>query len=184
MPGIMFALIALPTMAAEHGAPHGSPFGWPFIFSVLNFTVLVIVLYFVMKTPMQEFFRKRATDTRLEMDKAKKYYDEAERKFKDIEARLAASEAEAKQLLETLRQEGESEKRHILSQAQDLADKIHLDSERIIKQEVKRAQETLKAETASLAAELAGKTMAATLTPEDQIAMGKEFIARVSGAKG
>lgn len=177
-------LLALSTQALAAHGEHESPFGWAFIFSIINFTILAFILYFVMKKPMQEFFRKRSTDTRVEMEKAKKYYDEASRKFEEIEARLAESETEAKKLLETLRQEGESEKRHALQQAQDLADKIHLDSERIIAQELKKAQEQLKSETASLAAELAGKTVAASLSSEDQAALGKEFIARVSGAKG
>ena len=65
---------------------------------------------FILKSSAQEFFRKRSTDTRLEVDKARKYYDDATKRFQDIDERLRQSDVEAKKLLESLRLEGALER--------------------------------------------------------------------------
>lgn len=178
------ALAAMIPLSAYASEGHGeSPFGWPFIFSVINFTILVIVLYFVMKGPAKEFFRKRATTTKLEMDRAKKYYDEANLKYKEIDERLNQADIESRKLLESLKSEGEAEKRVIIEHADKLAAKIREDSQRIISQELKRAQEALKLETVNLATDLAAKHVGTMLSNDDQVALGQEFISQIESGK-
>lgn len=174
-----FAFPVLAETAGHHGAAHGSPFGKPFLYSLINFTILLIVLFIALRKPAAEFFRKRSTNTHLEMDKAKKYYDEAFHKYKEIDSKLKHADEEGRKLLDSLKRDGELEKHQILSHAQEVSQKIKMDSEKIVQQELRRAQEILKAETVNLAAELASRHLESSITPEDQKALAGEFIQEV-----
>ena len=177
-----FLTTALPVLAEtaeHHGAAHGSPFGKAFLYTLINFTILLVVLFVALRKPATEFFRKRSTNTRLEMDKAKKYYDEAFRKYQEIESKLKHADEEGRKLLDSLKRDGELEKNQILSHAQNVSQKIKIDSEKIVQQELKRAQEILKTETVNLAAELASRHLESSVTPEDQKALAGEFIQEV-----
>jgi F-type H+-transporting ATPase subunit b len=144
---------------------------------------LTLALYLVLKKPAREFFRKRSTHTRLEMEKAKKYYNEAEHKYKDLDVRLKLADTEARKLIDSLKHEGELEKRHIITHAQELAKKIQIDSTKIVQQEVKKAQEILKAETVNLAADLASKHIQTNITAADQTALSGEFVTEMEKFK-
>lgn len=177
------ALPVLAETAGHHGAEHGSPFGKPFLYSLTNFTILLIVLFVALRKPITEFFRKRSTDTRLEIEKAKKFYDEASHKYQDIDAKLKHADEEGRKLLDSLKRDGELEKHQILRHAREVAQKIKMDSEKIVQQELRRAQEILKAETVNLAAELASRQLESSVTAEDQKTLAGEFIQEVQKLK-
>lgn len=154
-----------------------------FIYSVVNFTILVLALYFLLKKPSREFFRKRSTTTRVDIDRARKFYDEAAARYQEIDEKLKNADSEAQQLLNTIRHDGELEKQRILLHAREAAQRIKYDSERIIAQEVKKAKQALKSETTALAMELAAQKIKSGLSVEDQKALSGEFLEEVKHLK-
>lgn len=150
-----------------------------FYFTVANFIIMIILLYFVLRHSVQAFFRNRATNTRLKMDKVKKIYNETYRKYEEIEAKLKNADIEGKKLLEALKHEGELEKQRLIRKAREAAHQIKFEAERVVKQELTRAKEALRQETTCLAASLAKTRLVELLTAEDQKQLGEEFLANL-----
>lgn len=150
-----------------------------FYFSVFNFLILSGILFFVLRKTARAFFRKRSTNTKLEIEKAKKFYDEAYRKLEEVEAKLNNVDVEGRKLLGELKQEGHLEKQRMLMQAKDLSLKIKNDTERTVKQEVLKAKEMLKKETSELVAELATEEIKKNITTEDQKSLSQEFLSEI-----
>ncbi len=160
----------------EHHVAEVMHFDRAFWYSVINFLALVLVLYIMLRKSVTDFFRKRSTTTRLEMEKSRKFYEESRTRYQEMTSKLDQASIEGKKLLDSIKRDGESEKQQMLESAKAFASKIKEDSEKIVQQELKRAQEALRAETANLAAELATKQIRDSITAADQTHLTNEFI--------
>ena len=147
-----------------------------FWYSVFNFSVLAFILYFFLKKPAKDFFRSRSTLIAVDVQNTKKMYDDAYRKYEEIEAKLKNADVEGKKLLQSLKEEAESEKKHMLQVANEFSEKMEKDTQRIIGNEVKRAVSRLKKETVNLATQLAASELESQLDAEKQKQIGKDFI--------
>lgn len=179
---IYIVMLAAPVLASSggHGATHMDK---SFYYTLVNFGIMVVLLYFVLRRGIRAFFRTRATNTRLEMDKVKKLYNEAYRKYEEIEAKLKNADLDGKKLLDTLKHEGEMEKQRLIRKAREMAVQIKSDAERVIKQEVLKARESLKQETAELATRLALSKIENTISGEDQKQFSMEFLQQLQNPR-
>lgn len=180
----VLALLANGLSEASSSA-HASPakMTTDFYFTVANFLTMILVLYFVLRKSIQSFFRARATNTKLEMEKIKKIYNEAYRKYEEVESRLKNADLDGKKLLDSLKHEGELEKQRIIRKARETSHQIKFDAERVIKQELLKAKEGLRLETAELATRLATQKIQQTLTSADQDQLSTEFLENLSSIK-
>lgn len=170
-------LVSSVVFASVHGAAEKPHFDKMFFYSVINFSALLLVLFFLLKKPMQAFFQKRSADTRAQMEKTKKFYDDAEKRYQAITTQLSQASREAQNLIDSLKKDGELEKQRLVAHAKDYANKIKEDAATIVQQELKRAQETLRVETVNLATELATRHVKDTMTSDDHHSLNDEFIA-------
>lgn len=188
-PALFLFFSALASLTSEFsvasGGAHASPsqMTTDFYFTVANFITMILLLYFVLRKSVQSFFRSRATNTKLEMEKIKKIYNEAYRKYEEVESRLKNADLDGKKLLDSLRHEGELEKQRIIRKARETAHQIKFDSERVIKQELLKAKEALRLETAELTTQLAKQKILQTLTASDQDQLSTEFLENLSSIK-
>lgn len=180
---ILFWLMTVPVWASgsEHGHGVAGP-GKAFLYAVVNFVLLLLALYFLLKKQAVTFFRDRALTTRMTMDKAQKVYAETQQRLTEIEGRLKNADQEGKNLIQAVKNESEAERQNILKSARDVAERLQNDTQRIAEQEVRRAKEMLKVEAVRVAMELAGQEVKNQLTPEKQKHLSGEFVTLIQKA--
>lgn len=170
----MAVLLASPAFAAG-----GKGMGLSFLWVVINFAILVVGFYFLLRKQAVEFFQSRSLNTKKAVDEAKRFYEESHRKFEEIECRLKNSDVEGKKLIEEIKTQAENEKQRIVTEARNMATKLNADAKKLADQELLRAKNQLQAEAVELAAELAAQKIKASLTDSDQTRLGNDFIQTV-----
>lgn len=166
-----------PLYAAQaHGA--GGP-GINFIYAVINFLILLVILYYFLRRPAREFFCTRSVSTKMAVETAKKHYQESYRRLEEIEARLKNVDVEGKELIHRIKKEAELEKQKLIALARDMAEKIKSDARRIAEQEVKKARQSLRAQASQLVIQLAEEAIAREITPEAHLRLSDDFLAAV-----
>jgi len=150
-----------------------------FLYGVINFVLLIFLIVYFLKKPAKEYFSSRSLKTKMAVENSKKLYDDAYRRFEEIEAKFNNADVEGKKLIASVRQQADQEKKRIVIQAKETAEKIKRDAERIASQEVVKAKQELKSEAVDLAREIAAQKIKEQITPDIQVRLGKEFISQI-----
>lgn len=180
---LIISLFFVVASAWSAGGGHGaSGPGREFVFVLINFALLLMVLYFALRRPAKEFFAARALKIQQHIDESKNLHDEAYRALEEIECKLKNVDVEGKEFLATVKDQAEQEKQSIIAQARDMAEKLKSDTDRKIQGELLRAKMELKAEAAQLASQLAAKEIKDNISADDQVRLGAEFIKRIKTA--
>ena len=177
----LLTLAASPVWAAEeggHGEHEGIPVK-PLIYAGINFVVLIFILGYFLRKPMKEFFASRAALIRKDIGDSEARKDQAEKKYKEYETRLAQIEKEMGTLVAQLKQDGQLEKERLVETAKFQIESLQQTSKRIMGAELRRAKEELKKETATLAAQLAEDLLRQNITPEDQKRLVKSYLEKM-----
>lgn len=136
-------LAASPALAATEA--HGFSFTVEG-FYIIDFVILVVLLWAVTKGPIKTFFLKRHNAVADEMQAATRLREEAEAKLAELDKVLSGLEGEIAQVREQFRADGEREKARILAQAGTESDKIRENAKKALEQEMAKLREQLEAE--------------------------------------
>lgn len=183
--GILFlflTLAAAPLVASEAGGHEAQ--GIPVkavLFAGINFVILLLILGYFLRKPVKDFFASRAVLIGKDIEESEALKNQAEKKYRDYESRLARIEAEMNGLIAQLKQDGELEKTRLIQAAQDQIQALQETSGRIMSTELRRAKEELKKETVNLAAQLAEDLVRQNITPEDQGRLVKTYLEKMEG---
>lgn len=150
--------------------------------SLFNFTAFVVVLFFILRKPVKEYWAARANEIRFAITEAARLRDEAKGRYDELRKRITGLEMESRQLIREMEQTGEMEKKGIMEHANAAALRIREDSERILVQEIQKARETLKEETVRHAIALAERIIADNLRATDQRKLAEQYLDRLEGA--
>ncbi len=140
---------------------------WDFVWRIINFGILVFLLYKVGKKPFKEFLfsRKEKIETAIiEAENARKL---AEDRQKEYEEKIKNLEKEKAAIIEQFKKEGEAEKARIISAAELKAEKIIEHAKISAAQEVEKEREKIKRETTEQIMEIAEKLLKENITEED-----------------
>lgn len=170
---VLALLAAVPAQAADDSDLSN------FVYTAINLVMLIAVLVYVARKPIQSFFEERRLQIREELDNAAKLRDEAESRFTDWQRRLVSLDGELDQLRSRARERAETERDRILAAAAAAAERIRGDARAAIEQETRRAQALLRDEASSLAIELAEGVLEREVTDADRARLVDEFIARI-----
>lgn len=169
--------------AAEAGA-HEGPSKWPdFFYRLLNFAILVGVLYFVLRKPLRQFFAKRSegiANTLSELETKKK---EAEKTYEEYNQKLAQLDSERERILKEYTEQGEAEKAKIIANAEKAANEIRKQAELAIQQEVNAAKAALQREIVDLSVSAAETLLKEKIATEDHKKLVDDFMNKVVEAK-
>jgi F-type H+-transporting ATPase subunit b len=149
------------------------------IFSGINFFILVGILIYFLKRPIKEFFASRSTLIRTTIEQAQDLKANAEKRFAEYEGRLKSIDRERRELIASLKEGGELEKRRLVETARRQAEMLRDTQQKFISQELRKAKEELKKEAVVIAAELAEKLLRENLTPEDQNRLVGQYVERM-----
>lgn len=149
----------------------------------VNFLALVIILVKFGAKPIMSGLGGRQQRIREELEDLTVRRDEAEKSYKEFEAKLAGMEKEMELIVERAIAQAQVEKVRILADAEKAAEDIKRQAEAAVQAEVEDAKRILRDEIAEQAAAMAEELIVKNLTPADQVAITEQYLERVGAVQ-
>jgi F-type H+-transporting ATPase subunit b len=169
-------LLALPAYASDQSADGLQSFLWP----AVNLVILLAVLVYFARKPLQAYFGKRRSDIAGELQSSADELATAESTYAKWQRRMIDLEGELDEIRATSRQRAEAERERIIQDARATAERIQHDGTTAIELELRRAREILREEATQLAIELAGERLSREVTEADRDRLIDEFIGLIA----
>ena len=164
----------------EHGGEGGgiswSTTDWA---RVLNFVVLVSVLFFLLRKIVRDALKKRIDDISDELRTLESKRDEAEASLKACLDRVAGLEDETAKIIESYRKQGEEARTRILEEAKKSAERLEVQARKNIEHEFENAKKAIKEEIIAEALMKAESLIASGITADDQERLVDEYLKKV-----
>ncbi len=169
-----------PALAAG-GGEGGEPKGWiaTDTYKVMNFAVLAIALFFILKKPVTQALSSRITGIKEELETLEKRKQEAQKQLEDYNQKLTQLDGEAEKLIQSYIQQGEEAKARIIDEAQSTAEKLEEQAKRHIEHEFKQAKNQLQAEVLQEALAKAEEIIKTKISSDDQDRLVDEYLEKV-----
>ena len=170
----------------EHGEAHEAPtldwgrLGW----QILNFGALLFLLVKFGGPPVAKALAARHQQIKSDLASAAETRAAAQARFEQQEKRLASLEQEIATIAASIKQEAEAEKARLIALSEERAKRIREESEFIIEQQIKQAEEDLRREVAAAAVALAEKIVRSQMGPGDQQRMIDSFVGDIATPSG
>ena len=170
----------------EHGEAHEAPtldwgrLGW----QILNFGALLFLLVKFGGPPVAKALAARHQQIKSDLASAAETRAAAQARFEQQEKRLASLEHEIAAIAASIKQEAEAEKARLIALSEERARRIREESEFIIEQQIKQAEEDLRREVAAAAVALAEKIVRSQMGPGDQQRMIDSFVGDIATPNG
>jgi F-type H+-transporting ATPase subunit b len=149
------------------------------IFPVLNFSVLVFILFYFLKSPVRNMITQRQAQIKTLIDEAQIQRQEAEKAYKEYEKKLQNFQQEADEILNSTRQDGENFKNQIILQAKAMSERLIRDAEATVSFNVQEYKDRTKQEVVSRAIVLAEKLIQDRFSNEDHERIINEYVGKV-----
>jgi F-type H+-transporting ATPase subunit b len=164
---------------AEHAAHAEHATEWSLlVFHTFGLAILIGVIGYFARQPLQMFLRDRSDGLRRQLDNARAALENARKANAAIRARLDRIADENEALVREAAELAEIERGRALERARSAAERVREEAKRAADQEIERARAELQAEAARLAISLAGELVRTNLTPDDERRMVAEFVER------
>jgi F-type H+-transporting ATPase subunit b len=174
--------LAFGETGGDHGDGHGpAAKGWvkEDTYRVMNFTVLAVALFFILRKPASQALNGRIQGIREQLEDLEAKKTAAEKTLAEYDTKLATLEKEAEQLVADYVKQGEAAKAKILAEAATSADKLKEQAKRNIEHEFKRAKEQLRDEVVEAALVKAESVIQDRISDDDQNRLVDEYLAKV-----
>ena len=176
----IFCGLSFASEGGGHGGTDGSQRLWDLGARFLNFAILVIILFVVIKkADVKGFFSGRRAEISQKFEDLKKERDAAESRFRELEDELKAFETKKKEIIQQFEAEGVAEKKKIIAEAEERAKQILEQAGLTIQREIQAAKDRLAMEMVEAAAQRAQGIIEKEITDSDQDQLVNEFIERV-----
>ncbi len=164
---LILMLVASAAHAAEHEAAHAAGIPTMLIFwQCFNLSFVVLILYFVARKSLPEFFHHRQAGYVASAKKAEEAKLEAEKQFLDIKHKLEHLNTSYGESVSRAEAEAADLRKQLIQEAQDHARHVKDEAEVTVKIEMQKAQrelhETFVKESIGMARSVLSKDIAAT----------------------
>ena len=170
-------------LASSGGGEHGEagPKGWVATdtYRVMNFAVLAIGLFLVLKKPVAQALGGRIQGIKEQLLDLEEKKAAAETKLAEYNAKMAELDKVAESLLAEYVKQGEDAKARILQEAEAAAEKLKEQASKNIEYEFLQAKEELKAQIVEKALVKAEAIIKERINSEDQERLVDEYLAKV-----
>lgn len=146
------------------------------LYKAINFFLLLLLFYLVLKNPVKRGLKERHERLRRaleEAQEAKRLWEERKREY---EERLKGLEDELKRIREQVLLEAQRERERILREAQKEAERILLEAERAIEGERKLLERQIREKLVDSILSLSQKLIRENLRPEDQLRLLDRYV--------
>src|SRR5574337_926202 len=180
-------LVAFPAWAAEeaHGGEQSGIINLnkTLLIQVVNFLILIAVLYRFLYKPLTLFLATRADGIKRSLEEAKTARETAAQAQKEYEAQILATRREAAALRESAIREVEEERQRLLRVSREEAARLVTEAKAQIEQEVKRAKIELREEVVGLSLGVAERVIARSLTADDHRRLAEQVVAEIGSSR-
>ena len=121
---LISSLFRLATAYASGGGGEEGPNWFGFAWRLLNFLVLIGILYWLLASKIRDFLTGRREGIKTALSEAVSAQEAAEKKFREYSEKLDKATEEIEQLGEMIRSQGLVEKERILEEARKAAEKM------------------------------------------------------------
>lgn len=171
-----------PTEGPAAGAEHHEKtyFGIPgWILKIANMVLFIGVLVWLAGGPVKKAFAERTAAIRSAAVEARERREKADRMAGEIQARLAAIEAEVRAIHERAATEGERQKRELMTAAEAESQKMLAAARNEVENRLKHARTELTEFAGQLASERAEAILREKITEQDQKKLFQESLQEV-----
>lgn len=147
---------------------------------VINFGVLMTLYYLLGKKPVAAALKQRRVTIGKDIDEAQALLDEAKELAKTYQAELKNADVDASTAKAGLISAGTGEVDRMLTDAQERADRMKRDADRLVEQERKQVHLDILGETVDLAAHEAAKLLEKSVTTDDHVRLAQDLLAELS----
>ena len=171
-----FVGVALGASGGEHG-----PKGWVATdtYRVMNFSVLFLGLFFLLRKPIAQFFGARIKGIEDQLSELETKKKDARQKLEEYTAKLAQLDQEGKKIVDDYIRQGNEAKERILKEAESVADKLKEQALRNIDYEINQAKLRLQEEVLGKAIVKAEEIIKNEITIEDHDRLVDEYLKKV-----
>ena len=193
------ALVALPATALAEGGgdeasdteaghinwlswddPHAPPLALMFV----NFALLLVVLYFILRKPIGGGAKERRARLEKEIEEAKALKDAAEQALSEARTKIESLDAEMAKLRQEIIDGGKSEAARITSEAEARAERMQADTTALVEQEVARMSRSIREEVVSGIVDRAEALVREKIRGDDQTRLAQEYLREMSDTAG
>lgn len=174
---VLVAAVAWAAGAEEHVDTKAQliDFAW----RIVNFAILLFILYKLMWKKMKSFFAGRREGIKASLEEAEVVKADAEKKFKEYDEKIKKAEEEIQGISAMIKAQGEEEKKRIIADAERASVKMKEDAQARMEQELKKAKNELRLEASELAVQMAEDILKKKVTKEDHEGMVREYLDRM-----
>lgn len=175
---LSFSGIALAAGGGGHGEVHNN---WLTIdtWKTLNFAVLAVALFLLLKKPAVNFFSSRTKGIKEEIWALEHKKSEAEKQLAEYQAKFRNLDQETQKIVEEYVKQGEEAKARILAEAEEQSAKLEEMAKRNIEQEFKAAKIKLQQEIADKVMVKAEELIKFSISSDDQNKLVDEYLKKV-----
>jgi F-type H+-transporting ATPase subunit b len=148
-------------------------------YRVMNFAVLAIGLFLVLKKPVSQALGGRIQGIKEQLVELEEKRKAAEAKLAEYDAKMAELDKEAETMLAEYVKQGEDAKARILKEAENAAEKLKEQASKNIEHEFLQAKAELKAEIVEKALAKAEAIIKEKINSEDQEKLVDEYLEKV-----
>jgi F-type H+-transporting ATPase subunit b len=176
---LLFVIFSISTALCASG--EGGTKGWVSTdtFRVMNFTVLAVALFFVLRKPLSQALGSRIKGIKEQLDDLEAQKAEAEKKLAEYNQQLAQLEKEAEKIVEDYVRQGNEAKARILKEAEASAEKLQVQARRNIEHEFAQAKLELQKEIFEKSLVKAEEIIRNKFTGEDQDRIVDDYLKKV-----
>jgi F-type H+-transporting ATPase subunit b len=184
----MFSLVVVPAAfvptivdAAGGGHSESAPADqWlVFVFSSINFVIFALLFRRFAAAPLRDFLARRRTEVAEAIESASLAKAEAEALKAEYEAKAAKLDETKKELIAEVRAVAEVERGRAITAANESAQRMRQEADRIAQSDLERARRELRGEAARLATELASELISNRLDDAERKRLVDDFVEKV-----
>jgi F-type H+-transporting ATPase subunit b len=149
------------------------------IWTVISFTILLVLLWKVAYKPITKALKKREDSIRDSLEEAQKTRESAETLLNDYKNQLAQAREEAHKILSEGKMMGENIKKEIIQKAHEESNQIVKRAQEEIEFQKEKALMELKERIADLTITAASKVIEKSLDKKDHEQILNEYISKV-----
>ena len=149
------------------------------VFRIMNFTLLVAVLFFLLRKPIGQGLEARRQGIKDQLDDLERQKEESQRQLAETKQKLSQLDAEVQRIVAEYVQMGETAKAKILEEARASADKLQEQAKKNIENEFASAKQQLMAEMAEQAVSMAEELIRKNIQDQDQERIIDEYLEKV-----
>jgi F-type H+-transporting ATPase subunit b len=165
--------------ASGGGGGDEGPNWFGFTWRVVNFLILIGVLYWLLADKIKSFLSARREGIRTALAEAVTAREEAEQKFREYAAKLDKATGEIDEIKQMIQVQGLTEKERIIEDARNTAKKMKEDTQARMEQEFNKASRELRIEAVRLSTEMAEELLRKNIRANDHEALVTDYIEKV-----